>query len=51
MLPTTPDWRWQLAREDSPWYPSMRIFRQARAKDWSGVIGQVAAALKERATA
>jgi tetratricopeptide (TPR) repeat protein len=49
MLPTTPDWRWQLNREDSPWYPSLRIFRQRRPKDWAGVIAEVATALAERA--
>ncbi len=34
-------WRWLHDREDSPWYPSMRIVRQARPNDWSGVIAQV----------
>lgn len=33
-----PDWRWLLERSDSPWYPSMRIFRQEQAGDWSSVI-------------
>jgi tetratricopeptide (TPR) repeat protein len=40
-----PDWRWLLERDDSPWYPSVRIFRQRKSGDWSGVIERVAAAL------
>jgi ADP-heptose:LPS heptosyltransferase len=39
------DWRWQLDRTDSPWYPSMRIFRQPRIGDWDNVISQVVTAL------
>lgn len=38
-------WRWLHDRDDSPWYPGMRIYRQERPLDWSGVIGQVRAAL------
>lgn len=45
LLPETPDWRWQLNRADSPWYPTMRLFRQSTANDWRSVIDQVAAAL------
>jgi tetratricopeptide (TPR) repeat protein len=45
LLAASPDWRWMLRREDSPWYPSMRLFRQARAGDWDSVIGRVAQAL------
>ncbi|ANV91264.1 hypothetical protein AWQ24_11840 [Picosynechococcus sp. PCC 8807] len=45
MLPHIPDWRWQLEREDSPWYPTMRLFRQGIAGDWQGVFGQIYAAL------
>lgn len=41
-----PDWRWLLGREDSPWYPTLRIFRQKELYDWSGVIHAVATALK-----
>ena len=40
-----PDWRWLLSRDDSPWYPTMRQFRQKRADDWDGVLRDVAAAL------
>ena len=37
-------WRWLHGRSDSPWYPTMRIFRQARMGDWSAPIAQVAEA-------
>ena len=40
------DWRWMLAREDSPWYPTVRIFRQRRPGDWDEVVQRVAAALR-----
>jgi len=42
LLPTNPDWRWLLDRKDSPWYPTMRLFRQERRGDWNGVMEQVA---------
>lgn len=42
-------WRWLRDRDDSPWYPSMRIYRQERPLDWSGAIRRVAADLAERA--
>jgi fructose-1-phosphate kinase PfkB-like protein len=45
MLPYAPDWRWLLGRDDSPWYASARLFRQARPDDWEGVAAQVALAL------
>jgi hypothetical protein len=35
------DWRWMKGRSDSPWYPTMRLFRQARQGDWDGVIDEV----------
>jgi tetratricopeptide (TPR) repeat protein len=41
LLPVTVDWRWLLNREDSPWYPTARLFRQASAGDWDGVIARV----------
>jgi tetratricopeptide (TPR) repeat protein len=39
------DWRWMLDRDDSPWYPTMRIFRQAIPNDWAGVLTAVRMAL------
>jgi tetratricopeptide (TPR) repeat protein len=44
-IPFAPDWRWLRDREDTPWYPSMRLFRQAARGDWDGVFGRLAAAL------
>ncbi len=41
LIPTMPDWRWMLDREDSPWYPTMRIFRQKTRGDWSDVMDRV----------
>ena len=38
LLPYTPDYRWMLDREDSPWYPTARLFRQAESREWSGVL-------------
>lgn len=42
-----PDWRWMLGRADSPWYPTMRLFRQTVPGDWAGVFGRMGAALAE----
>jgi len=36
-----PDWRWLLDRDDSPWYPTARLFRQTRRGDWSSVFAQI----------
>ena len=41
-------WRWLLDRDDSPWYPGLRIFRQPRPGDWASVVEQVRGALAER---
>ena len=46
LLPFAPDWRWLVAREDSPWYPTARLFRQPRMDDWDSVIDRVARDLK-----
>lgn len=45
LLPYAPDWRWLIERADSPWHPSLRLIRQQRPGDWSGVIRQVSALL------
>jgi tetratricopeptide (TPR) repeat protein len=42
MLPYSADWRWLLDRDDSPWYPTARLFRQNRRGDWDGVVADVA---------
>ena len=44
-LPLSPDWRWLLDRSDSPWYPTMRLFRQKKLGDWAGVFEQIKTAL------
>jgi len=48
VLPHVAEWRWLCRRDDSPWYPGMRLFRQPAMGDWPGLIGSVAGALKER---
>ena len=47
MLPSVPDWRWLMQRTDSPWYPTLRLFRQNTVGDWTDVIARVATALVE----
>lgn len=42
LLPFSPDWRWQLEREDTPWYPSLRLLRQRSARDWTPVVRDAA---------
>jgi hypothetical protein len=41
LLPYTPDWRWMLGREDTPWYPTVRLFRQERPGEWGDVVERV----------
>ena len=48
LLPFSPDWRWMLRRADTPWYPTMRLFRQPAAHDWTSVFGEVRHALAAR---
>jgi hypothetical protein len=49
LIPAAADWRWMQDREDSPWYPTMRLFRQERKGEWLPVIARVSAALKSPA--
>lgn len=48
LLPFAPDWRWLLGRDDTPWYPSMRLFRQRKSGDWEDVITRVRAELQNK---
>ncbi|WP_354171055.1 MULTISPECIES: glycosyltransferase family 9 protein [unclassified Bradyrhizobium] len=48
LLPYTPDYRWLLDRDDSPWYPTMRLFRQTSSRDWREVLDQVRSELRLR---
>jgi tetratricopeptide (TPR) repeat protein len=49
LLPQVPDWRWMLGREDSPWYPGLRVLRQREPGNWSEVLAQVQAGLQDLA--
>jgi ADP-heptose:LPS heptosyltransferase len=49
LLRFSAEWRWLWGRDDSPWYPTMRLFRQSRRGDWPELIGRVAAALRAEA--
>jgi tetratricopeptide (TPR) repeat protein len=46
LLPISPDWRWLLQRTDSPWYPSMRLFRQKQPRQWGPVFAAVARGIR-----
>ncbi len=48
-LAHVPEWRWLLARDDSPWYPSMRLFRQTSPGEWPGVFQRMAEELEQLA--
>jgi hypothetical protein len=45
-LPRAADWRWLLERSDSPWYPTMRLFRQKTPGNWGGVFDEIHEALR-----
>jgi hypothetical protein len=47
MLKHEADWRWMRDRRDSPWYPSLRLFRQCEPGDWRAVVGDLSMALDE----
>jgi hypothetical protein len=48
-LPAVADWRWLTGRDDTPWYPTMRLFRQDKPGDWGGVFARIAQAAAEMA--
>ncbi|MEM5313089.1 tetratricopeptide repeat-containing glycosyltransferase family protein [Paraburkholderia sp. JHI869] len=50
-LPFTPDWRWQLNRDDSPWYAAARLFRQTRRGEWADVVTALRTAIDTRIAA
>jgi hypothetical protein len=45
MLPYSPDFRWLLGRSDSPWYPTARLFRLSKSRDWNELVDRVRRAL------
>ena len=47
IVPFCPDWRWMLGRSDTPWYPTMRLFRQPKRGDWQSAMHQAATALMQ----
>jgi ADP-heptose:LPS heptosyltransferase len=47
-IPVISDWRWMLDRDDTPWYPTMRLFRQGADRQWGPVLERIAAAVRER---
>jgi tetratricopeptide (TPR) repeat protein len=51
LLPYTPDWRWLLNRDDSPWYPTVRLFRQTEARDYASVLDRVKIELRKLVSA
>ena len=46
LLPKNPDWRWLMDRNDSPWYPTVRLYRQGRTGDWADVFERIGADLQ-----
>jgi Flp pilus assembly protein TadD len=50
MIPKAADWRWMLDREDTPWYPTLRLFRQAKPGDWDPVLARLRAELSRELT-
>jgi hypothetical protein len=45
LCPNSPDWRWMLGRDDSPYYPKLRLFRQPKADDWATPIERIKEAM------
>jgi FkbM family methyltransferase len=49
LMPFAPDWRWMIGREDSPWYPNMRMFRQSEPGRWDDVVARIVSELEKLA--
>jgi ADP-heptose:LPS heptosyltransferase len=47
LLPYMPDWRWLLDRDDSPWYPTVRLFRQEAPSEWEDVIRRIVTTIRD----
>jgi hypothetical protein len=47
ILPSNPDWRWMYNRTDSPWYPTMRLFRQRKPNDWTAMLEEIVLVLRD----
>jgi len=50
LLPFAPDWRWMLERDDTPWYPATRLYRQSQLRDWPSVVDRLVADLRALST-
>jgi len=50
LIPYAPDWRWMLGRDDSPWYPTVRLFRQTQPRSWVEPLEAVVSALEKKAS-
>ena len=50
MVPNPPDWRWMINRNDTPWYPDMRLFRQPTPGDWDSVLKTITQELHKKVT-
>src|SRR5262249_57946288 len=46
LIPYTPDWRWLRVRDDTPWYPTLRLFRQPKPRDWDSVFDRIRSAVQ-----
>jgi hypothetical protein len=46
LLPFAPDWRWMLGRDDTPWYPATRLYRQSKLRDWPSVVDRLVVDLR-----
>jgi hypothetical protein len=47
-LRRVPDWRWGIDRDETPWYPTAKLFRQTQDGDWAGVLARIADAVRQK---